>query len=89
MSEKKMFGGLSFMLQGNMACGILKDDIVVRAGSDNFEEFVKEPHARPMDFTGRAMKSMVYVGPRGYASDADLKRWVERGVAYAKSLPAK
>ena len=66
VTEKKMFGGLSFMIGGNMFCGVLKEDLVVRMGPNGYEEALAEPHARPMDFTGRRLKSMVYVGPEGY-----------------------
>ncbi len=89
LAEKKMFGGLSFMLLGNMCCGVLKDDLVVRAGPDRFEEALAEPHARLMDFTGRPIRGMVYVGPGGYQSDDDLAAWLKRGVDFALSLPPK
>jgi TfoX/Sxy family transcriptional regulator of competence genes len=89
LAEKKMFGGLSFMLLGNMCCGVLKDDLVVRVGPARFEEALAEPHARPMDFTGRPIRGMVYVGPAGYRGDDDLAAWLKRGVAFARSLPPK
>jgi TfoX/Sxy family transcriptional regulator of competence genes len=87
--EKKMFGGLSFMVQGNMACGVTKDNFVVRVGSDRYTEAMLEPHTKEMDFTGRPMKGMVYVDEAGYKDDDDLTRWVGLGVDYALSLPAK
>ena len=87
--EKKMFGGLPFMLQGNMSCGVLEDDLLVRVGPDAHEAALARPHARPMEFTGRSMKGMVFVGPEGLESDEDLSKWVGRGVAFALSLPAK
>ena len=89
LSEKRMFGGLCFMVSGNMACGVLKDDLVIRVGPDGHEEAVRRPHARPMDFTGRPMKGMVYVGPSGFESPDNLKGWVERGLRFALSLPPK
>ena len=89
ISEKKMFGGLCIMASGNMACGVLNDDLVIRVGPDGHEEAVTLPHARPMDLTGRPMKGMVYVGPRGFASPEDLKGWVDRGLRFARSLPPK
>jgi hypothetical protein len=87
--EKKMFGGVGFMLQGNMACGVNQDDLIVRVGPDKYETAVIRPHTKPFDFTGRPMKGWVMVGPEGYASDADLKDWVAQGVEFALSLPPK
>ena len=88
-TERKMFGGLAFMLSGNMACGVIGDELMVRVGAEQQDSMLAQPHARPMDFTGRPMKSMVYVGADGLESDASLATWVERGVAYATSLPPK
>ncbi len=90
--EKKMFGGLCFMVRGHMTCGVMSDkydDIMVRVGKDGFDDAISQLHAREMDFTGRSMKGMVYVAPEGFESDADLEAWVGRGVANAESLPAK
>ena len=87
--EKKMFGGIAFMLRGNMCCGIVRNDLMVRVGPERHEEALAQPHARPMDFTGRAMKGMVYVGPEGLRSDADLNAWLRRGVEFAETLPPK
>lgn len=89
VSEKKMFGGLTLMYGGNMFGGVVGDDLMVRVGAERYEDALAQPGARPMDFTGRAMKGMVYVEPAGYASDEALSRWVELGMAYAMSLPAK
>lgn len=89
MSERRMFGGVAFMLNGNMACGVTSKDLMVRVGPEAFEEALAQPHARPMDFTGRPMKGMVFVDPPGYASDEGLAAWVERGTAFAGSLPPK
>ncbi len=87
--EKKMFGGVGFLLQGNMACGILNDDLIVRVGPEQYEEALAEAHARPFDITGRPMTGWVMVAPAGYAEDEDLDRWVQQGLAFAGSLPAK
>lgn len=87
--EKKMFGGVAFLLQGNMACGVLNDDLIVRLGPEGYEEALAAPHARPFDVTGRVMTGWVMVGPAGYAEDEDLDRWVQRGLTFAGSLPAK
>jgi TfoX/Sxy family transcriptional regulator of competence genes len=89
LTERKMFGGLSFMLRGNMCCGVVKDDLVVRVGQERFESALARPHARPMDFTGRPLSGMVYVGPEGHRSDDDLADWVKLGVDFAASLPPK
>jgi TfoX/Sxy family transcriptional regulator of competence genes len=89
LSERKMFGGLAFMLNGNMACGLTADALMVRVGAERFQEALAEPHARPMNFTGRPMKGMVYVDPAGYATDDGLAAWVERGLQFAASLPPK
>lgn len=88
-SERKMFGGLCFLIQGNMCLGVVKDELMVRVGPDAYAECLELPHAREMDFTGRAMKGMVYVATEGFEDDGDLERWVARGVAFAGSLPAK
>ena len=89
VSEKKMFGGIAFMLRGNMCCGIVRDDLMVRVGPERYEEALARPHARPMDFTGRPMRGMVYVTPEGCRTDEALKRWVEQGLNFAATLPAK
>ncbi len=87
--EKKMFGGVCYMTGGNMGVGIVKDELMVRVGPDEHEDALAEPHVRPMDFAGRPMKGMVYVAVPGIAADADLRRWVERGMTFARSLPRK
>ena len=87
--ERKMFGGLAFMLRGNMCVGVVGSELMVRVGPDAYEAALSEPPARAMDFTGRPMKGMVYVGCDGFEADADLERWIERGAGFAGSLPAK
>ena len=87
--EKNMFGGIAFMVQGNFACGVNKDNLVVRVGPKLYDEALAHPHARQMDFTGRPMKGWVYVDPAGYQSDETLSTWVQTGVNFALSLPAK
>ncbi|MGD2047943.1 MAG: TfoX/Sxy family protein [Chloroflexota bacterium] len=89
LEEKKMFGGVGFMLYGNMACGVNKEDLIVRVGPEKYEDAVIRPHARPFDFTGRPMKGWVMVGPEGYASEEGLQGWVAEGVEFALSLPRK
>ena len=89
LSEKRMFGGIAFMLRGNMCCGIVRGQLMVRVGPERYDDALARPHARPMDFTGRAMKGMVYVTPEGCRTDEALKRWVEQGLNFAATLPAK
>ena len=89
LTERKMFGGLSFMLSGNMCCGIVKDDMVVRVGPNSHGEALAKKHARPMDFTGRPLKGMVYVGPEGYRTEEDLKYWLDQALSFVLSLPPK
>jgi TfoX/Sxy family transcriptional regulator of competence genes len=87
--EKRMFGGLCFMVNGSMCCGLTNAALMVRVGPDRYDEVLAEPHARPMDFTGRPLAGMVYIDPRGYESDEALARWVQRGVDFASALTAK
>jgi TfoX/Sxy family transcriptional regulator of competence genes len=87
--EKKMFGGVGFMLQGNMATGIYKNDLIVRVGPDRYEEAVKEPHVKEFDITGRPMKGWIMVSPEGTEDDQDLADWVGQGIDFALSLPPK
>ena len=89
LREQKMFGGLCWMLNGNMACGVLNDDLIVRVGKDAGDQALADPNARPFDFSGRAMKGTVFVGPGGTEDDADLASWVDAGAGYALSLPPK
>ena len=87
--EKKMFGGLCFMVNGNMACGVEKKKLVVRVGPDDYEKFLKLKHVRKMDFTGKPLKGFIYVMPDGLSRTDSLKKWVDRGVRFAQSLPKK
>jgi TfoX/Sxy family transcriptional regulator of competence genes len=87
--EKKMFGGLTFMVGGHMACGVLKDQLVLKVGDELYPSVVARPHARPMDFTGKPMRGMVYVAPAGYKSAAALRALVALAVGQAESRPAK
>jgi len=86
ITEKKMFGGLAFLLKGKMFCGIVKDDLMVRTGPDNYENALNKPHARPMDFTGKPMKGFVYVGPAGYKTAKALSGWISLGLDYASTV---
>ncbi len=87
--EKKMFGGIGYMLGGNMACGVNKENLIVRVGREKYEVAMDRPHTSVFDITGRAMKGWVVVGPEGYEADEALKAWVQQGVDFALSLPSK
>ena len=89
LTERKMFGGLAFMVRGNMACGVLEDGLIVRVGRGRYEEAVTEPHTKPLDITGRPMTGWVVVEPQGHASDEDFEGWVREGVDFALTLPPK
>jgi TfoX/Sxy family transcriptional regulator of competence genes len=89
LTERKMFGGIAFMLQGNMACGVTGENLVVRVGRERYQEALTRPHTRPFDMTGRPMKGWVMVAPDGCCSDEDLKKWVQQGVDFAHTLVAK
>jgi TfoX/Sxy family transcriptional regulator of competence genes len=89
VAERKMFGGLCFMVNGGMCCGLTSTALMVRVGPDRYDEALGQPHARPMDFTGRPLAGMVYVDPRGYRTDSALAGWVQRGVDFVSTLPSK
>lgn len=89
VTEKAMFGGLAFLLKGNMAVGLSGDELMVRVGPDASDDALARPHTRPFDMTGRPMKGWILVAPEGVAEERDLSAWVARGVDYARSLPAK
>jgi len=88
-TQKKMFGGIGFMLGGNMACGVNKENLIVRVGTENYEDALAKPHTSVFDFTGRPMTGWVTVAPEGYETDDDLKTWVDLGVKFSQSLPPK
>jgi TfoX/Sxy family transcriptional regulator of competence genes len=87
--EQKMFGGLAFMLHGNMACGLLGNEVIVRVGKENLDDALSQPHARPFDMTGRPMRGFIYVAAESIATDDGLATWAGKGVAYAEGLPPK
>ena len=88
-SERKMFGGLAFMVNGHMCCGVLKTDLVLRLTPDAADTALREPHTRPMDFTGKPMKSMIFVSPIGTDSDQALAAWVKSAVTLAWQVPQR
>jgi TfoX/Sxy family transcriptional regulator of competence genes len=86
---KKMFGGIGYLLNGNMACGVHKDLLVVRVGPDTYEEALSEPHTTIFDVSGRPMKGWIMVEPEGLTSQELLSSWVNRGLLFALTLPQK
>jgi TfoX/Sxy family transcriptional regulator of competence genes len=88
VTDRKMFGGLAVMVNGHMACGVVGNDLMLRLGEKGTEHALERPHVRPMDFTGRPAKAMVYVSPQGLRGRA-LRSWVEKAVAHARALPPK
>jgi TfoX/Sxy family transcriptional regulator of competence genes len=90
VAERRMFGGVAFLLGGNMCCGVIGDDLIVRLDPPQAERLLAfESGARPMDFTGRPMRGWLYVAPEAIAEDADLETWVGRAEDFASSLPSK
>jgi len=88
--EKKMFGGIAFMVRGNMSVGVSNTgQLMVRVGKESHDEAMARPHARPMDFTGHKMKGFIFVEPAGYESDEDLAGWVDRSLDFVLTLPEK
>jgi len=87
--EKKMFGGVGFLLNGNMACGVNKDDLIVRVSPDKHTELLIRLHARPFDLTGKPMKGWLLVEADGCKTDKQLSTWVKEGVEFALTLPPK
>ena len=87
--EKRMFGGIAFLLQGHMVVGIVSDNLMCRVGPDRYERALTRPFARPMDFTGKPMKGYVYVDPPGIEDDAALDNWITACSAFVATLPPK
>ncbi len=89
LQEKKMFGGLGFLLKGNMYCGVWKEFLILRLGLDQAEQALLEPHVKPFDITGKAMKGWVMIEPEGVKEEAKLKDWLEKTHKFVNTLPAK
>jgi TfoX/Sxy family transcriptional regulator of competence genes len=89
ITERRMFGGLTFLSGGHMACGIVGEELMLRLGESSAETALETPHARPMDFTGRPMRGMVYVAPSGFASEQELADWVRQALRFVSTLPPK
>ena len=89
LTERKMFGGIAWMIAGNMACGVMADDLIVRLPPEEIEPALAEPDTRRFDFTGKPLKGFVVVESQALGDPADLAGWVEAGAGFASSLPAK
>jgi TfoX/Sxy family transcriptional regulator of competence genes len=89
ITEKKMFGGIAFLSNGKMFCGVIKKDLVIRTGKEHYEEALTKPYTRPMDFTGQAMKGFVYVSTMGCKTEKILSQWVNLGIETVVSLGKK
>jgi TfoX/Sxy family transcriptional regulator of competence genes len=87
--EKKMFGGIAFLLHGNMLVGVWQDSLIVRLGFEQGDQALAEPHVRAFDVTGRPMKGWVMVEPDGIDHDGQLCQWIERAVGFVRTLPTK
>ena len=87
--EKKMFGGIGFLLNGNMACGVNKDDLIVRVDPEKHTTLLQTSHVRPFDMTGRPMKGWLLVDAEGVKTEKQLSAWVKQGIDFASTLPPK
>jgi TfoX/Sxy family transcriptional regulator of competence genes len=88
-SERKMFGGLAFMVNGHMCCGVIKEDLVLRLGPEVADKSLQDPSVRPMDFTGRPMKGFVFVSSEGTSTEARLRRYLRSALEFVETLPRK
>ena len=89
VEEKKMFGGVGFLLNGNLLVGVWKNSLIVRLGPDNYDDALLEPHVREFDITGKPMKGWVLVEPEGVEGDDQLAGWIQSAVKFVGALPAK
>ncbi len=87
--EKKMFGGVGYLLNGNMACGVHKEFLIIRVGPEKYQTALDQPHTRVFDITGRPMTGWVMVAPEGCETDGTLTDWVQKGLDFAATLPPK
>jgi hypothetical protein len=86
--ERRMFGGLAFLVDGRMCCGVVGQDLMARVGADAHEEALRKAHVRPMDFTGKPLKGFVYVGGDGVRTEAALRQWISMGRRVAEAARA-
>jgi TfoX/Sxy family transcriptional regulator of competence genes len=88
-TDKKMFGGVCHLLNGNMFCGVHKEFLILRLGEGKAHRALKSPHARPFDITGKPMKGWVMIAENGFKSDDDLKEWLNQAADFVKAMPPK
>jgi TfoX/Sxy family transcriptional regulator of competence genes len=88
-TEKTMFGGIGFLLHGNMCVGVWKDSMIARLGPEQAAEALKTPHVGEFDITGKPMKGWVLIGPKAVANQKQLDEWIELAVKFVKTLPVK
>lgn len=89
LTEKKMFGGVGYLLNGNMACGVHKEFLIVRVGPDRYQEALAQEHTKIFDITGRPMTGWVMVDPKGLVDQKKLQHWIQKGIDLAETLPPK
>jgi len=89
IEEKKMFGGVGFLLNGNLLVGVWKDSLIVRLGDDEGDEALLEPHVKAFDITGKPMKNWILVEPEGVEDEDQLKDWIQRAAKFVGKLPKK
>ncbi len=89
VTEKKMFGGVAYMMAGNMCCGVIDTLLMARVGPEQYAAALRRPFAREMDFSGRPMQGFIYVDPQGFASEADLRAWIALCERFVETLPPK
>jgi len=89
ITEREMFGGIAFMVNGNMAVGVSGGELMVRVGKENHEVALSHPGTRTFDMGARPMRGWVMVSGEGLVDDADLAAWIDRGLDHARTLPAK
>ena len=89
VTDKKMFGSVGYLLNGNMLVGVWKDSLIVRVGPEEYEEALLEPHVREFDITGKPMNGWIMVEPEGIEEDSELMTWIEKATKFVETLPAK
>jgi TfoX/Sxy family transcriptional regulator of competence genes len=89
VEEKKMFGSVAFLKDGNMFCGPIDSRLMVRVGKEAYENALKEPHVTKMDFTGRELKGFIYVKLEGLVTQNDVRKWIRKGLNFVETLPRK
>lgn len=89
VEEKKMFGGVCYLIKGKMAAGIVRDDLMIRVVPAKYEAARAKPHCREMDFTGKPLKGFLYVGAEGIDTERELEEWLQFGIEFVENAPAR